>query len=164
MNAMVPTGPFILDNLLWKAEHLVCPWMAERIEMMGPSESFGPCSAIGVVHDDAIVGGVVYSHWFPNPEGGDCQVSMVMEPGARVTRRMWRHLYGHGFVTMNCRRMSLQILKKNRKARRHVEDAGFRVEGCKPEGHGKHDIIFYGLLRSQLRDGLPPLRKVRHHG
>ena len=162
MNA--PTGMFILDGLLWKGEQILLPWMAERIEMMGPGESFGPCTGIGVVRDGKIVGGVVYSFWFDHPDGGDCQVSMVMEPGARVTRRMWRHLYGHAFTTMNCRRMSLQILKKNRKARRHVEDAGFRVEGCKQEGHGKHDIILYRLLRSELRDGLPPLRKVRHHG
>lgn len=156
-------GPFILDSLLWQAEHLVLPWLSDRIEGM-EGLSFGPATAIGVVKGDQIVGGVAYSYWFDHPDGGDCQISMVMEPGTRVTRRMWRHLYGHAFVTMRCRRMSLQILKRNKAARRHVEDAGFRVEGCKREGQGKQDIIMYGLLRSELRNGLPPLRKVRRNG
>ena len=34
MNAMVPHGPYILDGLLWQAEHAVLPWMADRIEGM----------------------------------------------------------------------------------------------------------------------------------
>lgn len=153
MNAMVPTGPFILDQcptLIWGAEHLVLPWMSARIEGM-EGLGFGPASAIGVVKDGRIVGGVAYAFWYDHPDGGDVQISMVMEPGARVTRRMWRHLYGHAFVTMRCRRMSLQILKRNRVARSHVERAGFRVEGCKREGHGRQDIIMYGLLKAECK-------------
>ena len=154
----VAVGPYICDGLLYQAEHLVLPWLAERIEGMA-GRTFGQASAIGILGRDRIMGGVAYSHWFDHPDGGDCQISMTIEPGTRVTKRMWRHLYGHAFVVMRCRRMSLQILEQNYKAREHVVRAGFQVEGCKREGSGRHNLIQYGLLRSELRDGLPPLKR-----
>ena len=161
-----PTGPVIIDGLLWQANHLVLPWMSERIpEMAGLA--FGnatfPATGIGVVRDGQIVGGVAYSMFFDHPQGGDVQVSVVMEPGARVTRRMWRRLYAFGFKTMRCRRMSMQTTPGNTTAREHAERTGWTLEGVKREAEGDQDLLQYGLLRSELRNGLPPMRS-RHHG
>jgi RimJ/RimL family protein N-acetyltransferase len=167
MNALVPQGPFVLDGLLWRAEHLVLPWMSERIDGMQGLE-FGspdcPAYAFGVLRGSNLVGGVAFAQYRHHPEGGDVQVSVVMEPGARVTRRMWRHLYGYGFNQLGCRRMSMQTTKGNKAAREHAARMGWRLEGCKQEALGRKDLLQYGLLRSTMRDGLPPMKKGRHHG
>ena len=171
----LPDGVYACDGLLFRAEHIVLPWIAKRISGM-EGRHFGdgtfPASAIGVLGRDPatgadrIMGGVAYSFWFDHPEGGDCQISAAFDPGARITRRMWRHLYGHAFITMNCRRMSMQTRKSHRAMRRHVERAGWILEGVKPEGDGRHDLVLYGLLRRHLRNGLPPIKNLRsaRHG
>lgn len=162
-----PVGPFVLDGTLWGAEHLVLPWMAERMpEMRGRllGNPMFPAKAIGVLRNGKIVGGVAFSFFYDHPDGGDVQVSVVMEPGARVTRRMWRHLYGYAFNQLRCRRMSMQTVRRNKPARRHAERMGWKLEGVCREAEGLQDLMLYGLLRSDMRaNGLPPMRS-RHHG
>ena len=170
----VPVGPFVCDGLLFRAEHLVLPWIAQRLVGMEGAllaSPTCPASAIGVLGVDGsgtsrIMGGVAYSYWVDHPEGGDCQISAAFDRGVRITRRMWRHLYGHGFVTMRCRRLSMQTRKSHRTMRRHVERAGWTLEGMKPEADGPHDLVIYGLLRRNLRNGLPPIKnpRSRSHG
>ncbi len=163
----VPAGPFICDGLLWKAEHMVLPWMAERIQglhgrVLGDDKTLA--TAFGVLGGDRIVGGVAFAFWHDSPEGGDIEVSSVFEPGARVTPRMWRHLYGYAFVQLNCRRISCQTTRRNKAARQHAERMGFRLEGVRREGWGRQDLMLYGLLRSDMRNGLPPIKRRPRHG
>ena len=54
----VQAGPFICDGLLFKAEHLVLPWIAERIMGMEGNllaSSTCPASAIGVLGAERFV-------------------------------------------------------------------------------------------------------------
>ena len=149
MNAIA--GPYMLDGLLWNAEGNVLPWMAQRIPGM-EGLSFSPSArGFGVIRDGHLVGGVAYDWFFDHPDGGDIQASCVMEQGARVTRRMWRHLYGYAFVQLGCIRITCQTGKSNHVTRHHLKRAGFQLEGKRRCGHGKNDVMMYGLLKSECR-------------
>ena len=158
MNAMAPHGPFVLDGLLWRDDDRVLSWMVERLEVLR-GRFFGPARAIGILQDSYLVGGVAFSIYVPHPEGGDCFVSMALDPEARVTRRMWRHLYGYGFCQLGCHRLSTQFLKRDRRGRRIAERMGWKLEITSPEALGTKTLVHYGLLRSQLRNGLPHMKK-----
>ena len=158
MNAMAPQGPFVLDGLLWHDDDRVLSWMVERNEVL-QGRGFGAARAIGILQGGHLVGGVAYSIYVPHPEGGDCFVSMVLALGARVTRRMWRHFYWYGFAQLGCRRLSTQFLKRDRPGRRLAERMGWKLEVTAPEALGTKTLVHYGLLRSQLRNGLPLMKK-----
>ncbi|RYB01333.1 hypothetical protein [Lichenibacterium ramalinae] len=52
----VPAGPFVCDGLLFRAEHLVLPWIAGRIAGMEGdllASPTCPASAIGILGMDA---------------------------------------------------------------------------------------------------------------
>lgn len=105
--------------------------------------------AIGVVKDDRIIGGVLYSNYHEIAPGQhDCMLTAAGEPGW-LTRSAIKVLIGYPFEQLACIRLTSIIAKSNKRARALNERLGFKVEGKVRDGRGVgKDCILYGLLRA----------------
>src|SRR6478672_10569999 len=126
------------------ADELVAELVAARISYMR-NRSFGPCTALGVIRNDYLIGGVVYHNYI----GHDCQVSIALD---QVAFMPWRALFEYPFEQLGCVRLTALIGRKNRKSRQLCERLGFKLEGVHIKGlDGKECAMSYGMLRSQCR-------------
>lgn len=104
--------------------------------------------AIGIIRDDQIIGGVLYSNYHEIAPGQhDCMLTAAGEPGW-LTRSNIKVLLGYPFEQLKCVRLTSVIAKSNKSARSLNERLGFKVEGKIRHGRGiGRDCILYGLLR-----------------
>ena len=141
------TEPTIVDGVLYGMDAQVAAWVQSRLK---GCTGFGLSSALGIVRDGAIVGGVVFSNWHPGAR--DIEVSGAVGPGFRVGPAGVRRIMRYAFVQLGCGRVSIRTGKRNKAARAFAERIGFRIEGVRRAAHdGRQDQILYGLLASECR-------------
>lgn len=139
--------PSVHDAVLYGADFAVAAWVQDRIP---GCTGFGPCSALGIVRDGALVGGVVFSGWHPGAR--DVEVSGAVAPGFRVGPAGMRRCLRYAFVQLGCVRITARTAKRNREARAFLDRLGFRIEGVRRAAHdGRQDQILYGLLARECR-------------
>lgn len=137
----------IVDAVLYGMDATVLAFVHERLPHVG---DFGPCVALGVVRDGALIGGVVFNNY--NPRGRDIEISAAFDTSAWFRPRTLRRILEYPFATAECARLTLQVGRKGKPARAFAEKAGFRLEGVKRRGFdGRQDLMMYGLLASECR-------------
>lgn len=132
----------LVGNVLCGADEMVAAYVSERIP---GCTGFGPATALGVVRNGVLVGGVVY-HEF---RGHDCRISGAFDSAGFIP---WRFLFAYPFEQLGCVRLTSIIDKKNKRSRLLTEGLGFKQEGVHPKGiDGKATAISYGLLKEHCR-------------
>ena len=138
----------------------IADFVASRIPGM---DSFGPCSAIGVVdRDHHIAGGVVYHDY--QPQWGNIQLSFASDRPDWLTPSLIRGLLFYPFYQLGCERITCLTPKRNRRARQFLQKFGFRYEGNVRRGFGTDDCIISGLLRSEWESHRFYGRKINTQG
>ena len=100
--------------------------------------------ALGVVHGDRLVGGIVYH---------DNTGHEIWASAAFTTLRWWKPetvktLFEYLFLTNGSVRVSIKTAKDNIRARRMIERIGFKLEGEHPLAiDGLRDAVTYGMTR-----------------
>ena len=136
--------PELVGSILIGADEFVAGLVASHIPHM-QGKSFGHFTALGVVRDETLIGGVVYHGYL----GHDCQVSIWID---RATFMPWRALFEYPFGQLNCERITAVVGKRNKRSRRLVEKLGFKLEGVHRKGlDGFEDAMSYGMLKSECR-------------
>jgi len=116
--------------------------------VQGEPQPWGNFSALGLVRDGYLVAGVVYNNW----SGAGVCAHIGALPGRRwMTRAFLRAMFEYPFVQCNRRRITALVARKNRHARRFVENLGFKHEGCVRHALERDDWILYGMLREECR-------------
>ncbi len=111
------------------------------------SPGFGECSALGIVHNDRLIAGVVYSTYkHPSIEGSIASISTNW-----CTRNIMHHLFNYPFNQLKCRRITLLIKTEDTKIKAMAARAGFIHEGTLRHSLENGDQEIYGMLKSECR-------------
>lgn len=134
-------------ELVYRNDATVTAWVcAKSPDPLVRIHGFGPCSAIGVADDGALIAGVVYHEY----RGHSIQLSMASDSPRWCTRRTLKHLLGYPFSQLHVARITACTAKSNSRLRSLVSRLGFRLEGNVRRGlDGQHDLLIYGLLREE---------------
>ena len=114
--------------------------------MRGP---FGPCTAIGVIRENRLAGGVVYHDHQPNFRS--IMVSFAFDTPKWATPSVLGSVCAYPFIQLDCNRVTALVARKNKRSRKMVEGIGFKQEGCARRAFLSDDAIIYGLLRRECR-------------
>jgi RimJ/RimL family protein N-acetyltransferase len=136
----------LLGPILYGADDAVAGFVAARIPHAG--EGFGACTALGVVRDGRLTGGIVYHNW----RGRDIEVSAAFERADWARPSVLRALFAYPFDQLGCARMTALTGRANGRARRFLEGVGFVREGVARQALADdHDMMIYGMLRRECR-------------
>lgn len=139
--------PYMVGPVLFGADDLVRAFVQARIPE-ARDNGFGPSTALGVVRDGKLLGGVVYSNF----NGHDIHASYAFDSPAWASKAVLRILFGYPFNQLGVVRMTAVIGRKNKHARKMIERLGFKLEGVHPlAADGRQDAISYGLRRDKCR-------------
>ncbi len=130
-------------RLVWGLDAAVAEYVAAQFPLAARRGGFVAYAAVGVADDkDELCGGIVLTDW----RGHDGCLSIYMARPA-LTDDMIRELCQWAFRTQKMKRLTAEIAKRNKKARRFVEHVGFRLEGTLRHGwhDGRDDMCIYGL-------------------
>lgn len=130
---------------------LVAAYLKSKIRDMGepPTKDY---EGIGVVKDDRIIGGVLYTDYREIAPGEhDIRMHCAGEPGW-LTRASIRVFFEYPFIQLRCIRVTAIVSKANRRARDLDERLGFKLEGCVKDGFGTgRDGLVFGMTRRNCR-------------
>lgn len=125
--------------MLYGHDAAVARWAGERLGIV----NWGPCTAIGIVRNDALVGAAVFNNFvWPNIE-----ISFV------TTSRHWgtplavRAIMRYPFLQLDCKRLTSTTHADNAPTRAFLLRMGFRQEGVHIDALPDGDAISFGLLR-----------------
>lgn len=135
-----------IGSVLFGADDVVSEFVRSRMPVA--RASFGPCSALGVVRDGVLVGGVVYHNY----TGFNLEVSLAFDDPRWCSRATLRTLFAYPFLQLGCERITCIVGKGNKKSRRLTEGVGWKLEGVHPKAaDGKQAAISYGMLRDDCK-------------
>jgi RimJ/RimL family protein N-acetyltransferase len=133
--------------ILYERDKEIAAWVARNIPGI---DDFGPCAAVGVVQDDQLVAGVVWSGYRDH----DIQASVYAASPRWLARprETLRDLFTYPFDVLGCRRVTTYAARSNVRALKMNKRLGFVVEGCLRKGwDGQDDAIMFGMLRGDCR-------------
>ena len=117
----------------------VARWAGERLGIA----NWGPCTAIGIVRDDRLVGAAVFNNFvWPNIE-----ISFVTTTRHWGTPQCVRAIIGYPFLQLGCKRITSTTHEDNRPTRAFLLRMGFRQEGLHIDALPDGNAVSYGLLR-----------------
>ena len=136
-----PDGPLVLgkDDVIADFVVSLIPWV----------DSFGPCRAIGIIRRERLVGGFVFHNY--RPQYRSVEFSGGFTEPYWPSRDVFRSLCQYGYLQLGCDRAYSLTPKHNKPARKFLEWAGFKLEGCARKGFGRYDAMIYGMLRNECR-------------
>lgn len=110
---------------------------------------FGNYTTLGIIRNDKLVCGVLYSNWRP-------EIDIWMTIGAIdpkwCNRTSLREIFNYPFEELGLRRVTALIAKKNKRSRRLVEGVGFKYEGnARNYMKNGDDCIIYGMLKKECK-------------
>jgi RimJ/RimL family protein N-acetyltransferase len=130
-------------RLVWGLDQVVAEYVSAQFPIAQRRGGFKPKAAVGIADDtDTLVGGIVMTDW----RGHDGCLSIYFRRPA-LTDEMIAELCHWAFRKEGMKRLTAEIAKKNKRARRFVEHVGFRLEGTLRHGWhvGNDDMCIYGM-------------------
>lgn len=139
--------PAVVGSILMGADELVAEMVKSRIPHMR-GQSWGAYSALGVILNGVLVGGVVYSEY----RKFDIQMSCAFDRIGWARRGVLRALFTYPFNDLGVRRVTVVCGRKNKKAKKMNLDLGFRLEGVARKGlDGVDDAFIFGMLKEDCK-------------
>ena len=129
---------------------IVAAWVAARLDM-DPADFF-PCTAIAVMGGPALLAGAVYYQFRPNAHGGTMEAALAAASPRWCTRPVLASLFAYPFAQARVARLQVSCARRNKRARRLVEQLGFRLEGIgRRLWDGRRDAAIYSMLPEECR-------------
>ncbi len=126
--------------MLYDQSEAVARWAGERLGI----ENWGPCTAIGIVRDDHLVGAAVFNNYvWPNIE-----ISFVTTSRHWGTPQCVRAIMRYPFLQLGVRRLTSTTSEDNRPTRAFLLRMGFKQEGLHRDALPNGHAVSYGLLRA----------------
>lgn len=131
-------------KLVWGLDEHVAAFVAAHFTEAAARGWHNVYAAVGAVDKSGVlIAGLVFSEY----RGHDVCLSIYSDSARFMTPRILREVFQWAFITQRFKRLTAEIAKKNKRARRLVEGLGFRLEGTKRYGwhDGKDDMCIYGM-------------------
>jgi len=126
-------------------------WVSERVTSTGEIGFNGDFNALGVVHNDSLIAGVVYHDYHPIYR--TICIQLCGDDAHWATRRTIKLLGDYPFVELDCQRVTALINSDNEKALRLAEGVGFKREAVLERAAGDKDIIVLRLFQEEWLKG-----------
>ena len=127
-------------------------YIANFVQLMGGGGPFKEYTAIGLVRNNELVAGVIYTFY----TGANICMHVGAKPGRMWLNREFLHAcFDYPFNELKCRRVTGLVPKKNKQARRFDEHLGFTLEGMMRHALADDDICVYGLLKENCKWSRP---------
>lgn len=136
-------------RLVWGLDQVVSDYVSAQFPIAARRGGLVPHTAVGVADAAGVLcGGIVLTDW----RGHDGCLSIYMARPA-LTDEMVRQLCEWAFRGEKMKRLTAEIAKRNKRARKFVEHIGFRLEGTLRHGwhDGKDDMCIYGLTHDACK-------------
>ncbi len=98
--------------------------------------------------DDRLVGGVVYNQF---EAANVCAHIGAVEGKNWLTRDFLWAMFDYPFNQLGKRRITALVARKNKGARKFVDNLGFSYEGCLKHYYENDNLLVFGLLRENCR-------------
>ena len=136
-------------QLVWGLDAAVADYVAAHFPLAARRGGFKAHAAVGVADESGVLcGGIVMTDWRVH----DACLSIYMQRPV-LSPGMVHELTHWAFDTQRMKRLTAEIAKRNKKARRFVEHVGFRLEGTLRHGwhDGADDMCIYGLTAKDVK-------------
>lgn len=135
-------------EVLYGQDMAVAQFVAGLLREPKGAEDFIPCTALGIVKDGELIGGVIYNNY----HGHDIQMTIASTDKRWATRHTLLHLLGYPFNQLNCKRITAVSARRNKVARDMLLRLGFSLEGVVRKGmDGIQDAMIYGMLKHECK-------------
>jgi len=124
-------------------QRVLLEWAAARI---GANSLLYPQAALVTTAERRPLAVAVYHEYRKT----DVQLSFAAESPRWATRQNIVELLAYPFDHLKVRRITSMTSKKNKRARRLLEFAGFRLEGVLRDATDKGDLCLYGMIQSEF--------------
>ena len=143
-----------MKKIVVQPKEVIARFAAER----GAGQVRGDYNALGLVEDDALLAGVLYTNYTGETI---CMHVAAVEGRRWLTRGFLFACFDYPFGQLGVRTVVGLVPKKNKQARKFDENLGFRMTGCIPDGMPRDDLLIYTMTRKQCRWLMSePMRKA----
>lgn len=126
----------------------IARWVGSRLGI----DDFGQYVAIGIVHADDLIAGIVYNnHRAYFGRSHDIDMTIASTDPAWCSRTILSGLFAYPFRQLGCRRVTAVTRVENAPARRFLVRLGFREEGVLREALPTGNAAIYGMLAEECR-------------
>ena len=137
-------------ELLYGYDREVAAWVAEQLNVT----KYEPCTAIGIVKNGLLIGGVIYNNLIIGSNGKPVNMEMAIATVDKswCLRHILQGLFGYPFNQLGLKRVQATTAKRNKKTRRFLDKLGFTLEGVGRQAwvHGG-DCVVYSMLRWECK-------------
>lgn len=145
-------------HILKGQDQLVAEWVLARCDNIHYGLAAGSYLSLGVVLDDKLIAGFVYSDW--QPQFGTMEMSLAADSPRWATRRVIHELLAYPFIVRECQRVTVVTSQNNHKALRLAEGVGFVREAIVERAYGKDEnAILLRLFREEWEAGKYGMRQ-----
>lgn len=133
----------------WGIDDVVGEYISIRFPRLTSHALYKPHVAVGFVdNDNVLIGGLGLRRL----NLFDGELSIAAEKRNFISSNILRELFTWAFIDQGFTRLTCNIAKPNKRARRFVEKVGFSLEGTKKKGFdGVKDACVYGMLKEDCR-------------
>lgn len=113
-----------------------------------------PCSAIGLLKDNLIVGAVVYNNFHKNNVNIPISIeaTVILVDSQELSRYIVSALFSYPFAVLKVGRLQVTVARKHKRVRKLVERLGFKFEGIARQGYILGgDAAVYSMLPDECR-------------
>lgn len=136
----------IVNGVLYGEDQQVAEFVRNLVGLKGRWET---CSALGVVKDGELLGGVVFHDY--RPAADDMELSAAFTSPKWCSARTLTQMLRYPMLQLRLKRATARTAESNWIARDFLERLGFEQEGCLRRAYdGQQDMILYGCLRDQF--------------
>lgn len=134
--------------LLYGADEDVCEWASMQI-FGDPDRFSNNCRAIGVVEDDRLIAGVVYSGYCPNHS---IEMSVASVDKRWCNRHNLKAFFSFPFIQLALERVWTQCSAEQEGVIMFNKRLGFKQEGYHPRGWPMGgDSLSFGMLKEDCK-------------
>lgn len=134
--------------LLYGADITVRDWVSFQL-YKSPDKYDDNCSAIGIIKNNKLIAGVVYSDYQPTIS---IDMSIASVDKTWCNRHNLKALFKYPFIDLSVKRVQALCSANEGKTMKFLEKLGFTQEGLHREAHyAGGDTASFGMLKSECR-------------
>ena len=127
--------------IVTEPREIIAKYVADGVGQYRPWDVY---STLAYISDNEIKAAVVYNDYSYTSISAHIRATLL-------TKEFIFSIFDYPFRELQVQRVTLNVGKKNKKARKLAEDLGFRYEGCMRNAIKGDSLIIYGMLREECK-------------
>lgn len=138
--------------IVYGADSAIADWVSEGL--MGRKGGFSNSVALGVMHKDKLVAGVVYNNFQKKIDGSPLLIEMTIYSIDKIwcSRHNLNKLFCYPFAQLGLERVQAICSAQNSGVIMFLKRLGFTQEGVHPKGYmDGGDAVSFGMLKNNCK-------------